>query len=241
MRYGIFSDVHSNLEAFREVLSFLQKGSVDRYISIGDLVGYGADPNECIEIARNLSPVSVVGNHDLACINKLSVSVFTDRAKDAILWTRKTLNRESVDYLGSLDLVAEIGDLTAVHGTLDNPAAFEYMMEKKHAEGSFGVMAKHLLFVGHTHVPGIFRTDGRSIKYYVEKKITVRANYKYIVNTGSVGQPRDGMPDACCVIYDTDSAEIELHRVKYDYKKAQQKILEAGLPSSLALRLESGI
>ena len=242
MRYGIISDIHSNLEAFEKVLDVLSKEKIDRYVCVGDIVGYGADPKACIEITKDLNPLVVVGNHDSACVGKTSLSYFNPRAKEAVIWTKDVLEPMYIAYLNTLDLVLEEeGAFTLVHGTLEDPESFNYMVDRFLAKQSFEKMHTQLLFVGHSHIPGIFELKNNKIRYFLKPKIKLSTGVSYIVNAGSVGQPRDGDNRACFVIYDTDKNTIEINRVEYDMDSAQKKILEKGLPSALAYRLTKGV
>ncbi len=241
MRYGIVSDIHSNLEAFEAVLDALSKEKIDKYICVGDIVGYGADPRACIKKVRQLNIVTVLGNHDAGCIGFTDLSYFNKQAKTAVIWTKEILNQSDLEYLKILRLVIEMGDFALAHGTLDNPEAFYYMLDRYRALRSFDAMKTRILFVGHSHVPGIFEHRKDNLKYFYQKKIKLSKNAKYIINTGSVGQPRDGNSRASFVIYDTHRDEICIKRIEYDIGKAKEKILKAGLPPMLADRLSKGV
>ncbi len=240
MRYGIISDIHSNLEALEAVLDAFSKEEIDIYICVGDIVGYGADPHACIKKIRGLNIVTVLGNHDAGCIGFTNLSYFNAHAKAAVVWTKETLDQSDLEYLKTLKLVIEVDDFTITHGTLDDPEAFHYILDTYQALRSFDAMKTKILFVGHSHVPGIFVFENDNLKYFYKEKIKLSKDTKYIVNTGSVGQPRDGDNRASFVTYDTDRKEIHIKRIGYDIKKVQEKILKAGLPSFLADRLGSG-
>lgn len=241
MRYGIFSDVHSNLEAFEAVIGAYRKEAIDKYLCVGDVVGYGADPQSCIERVKVLGALVVAGNHDWACIDLLSLDYFSPNAGSAILWTRANLRDNDRLFLRSLKLVYENQDLTLVHGALNNPREFAYMEDADAAEESFGLMRTRICFVGHTHVPASFIKDKNNRIYY-HRQISFYLNQdnKYIVNVGSVGQPRDRNPYAAYCIYDTDRKEIQIKRVSYDIETARKKIIDAGLLRSLGDRLVIG-
>lgn len=241
MRYGIISDIHSNLEAFEAVLGALSKEKIDRYICVGDIVGYGADPRACVKKVKQLNITTVLGNHDAGCIGFTDLFYFNEHAKAAVIWTKEILKQSDLEYLKTLRLVIEIGDFTLTHGTLDNPEAFHYMLDTYRALKSFDAMKTRILFVGHSHVPGIFEYKNGTLKYFCQEEIEPYENAKYIVNAGSVGQPRDGDSRASFVIYDTEKNEICIKRVEYDIEKAKEKILKAGLPSILADRLSRGV
>ena len=182
-----------------------------------------------------------MGNHDAGCIGFTDLSYFSEHAKAAVIWTKEILNQSDLEYLKTLRLVIEMGDFTLAHGTLDNPEAFHYMLDTCRASRSFDAMKTRILFVGHSHVPGIFEHKKGNLKYFYQEKIKLSENAKYIINTGSVGQPRDGNSRASFVIYDTLQNEIYIKRIEYDIEKAREKILKAGLPPMLADRLSRGM
>jgi len=241
MRYGIFSDIHSNLEALVEVTKAFEKESIDTYLCLGDIVGYAANPNECIEKIRTLANVVVAGNHDWASVNLFSADYFNPDAREAIFWTRKNLNDLSRSFLESLELKYEREDLALVHGTLNDPKDFNYMTDGYVAEETFRLMGNNICFVGHTHIVGIFIKDrDEYISYQRNNSISIRPDDKYIVNVGSVGQPRDGNPKASYCVFDTDKKEVLIKRINYNIKATRKKIIKAGLPKFLGDRLLSG-
>ena len=241
MRYGIFSDIHSNLEALESVISAYKNESVDNYLCIGDVVGYAANPKECIERVRNITAVTVAGNHDWATVNLFSIDFFNEYAKEAISWTMRNIGNADSDFLKSLKLFYKNEDLTIVHGTLDNPQEFNYLTDGYIAEETFSIMETNTCFVGHTHKPGVFMKgiDGR-IHYSQDEPCYIRPENKYIINVGSVGQPRDGDPKAAYCIYDTEKKEILIKRVGYDILAQRNKIIDSGLPKFLGDRLLMG-
>lgn len=241
MRYGIFSDIHSNLEALEAVIQAYKKEEIDKYLCIGDIVGYAASPNQCIEKARALAMVTVAGNHDQASVNLFSVDYFNHLAKEAIFWTQRALDEASRNFLKTLPLVYKNDGLTMVHGTLHDPADFNYMADNDTALKTLELLENDVCFVGHTHSPGLFiRSKGAKIHYRQGCDIDIKQNNKYIINVGSVGQPRDGNPEAAYCVYDTKKKHIQIKRVSYDIKAAAKKIIDAGLPEFLAARLLAG-
>lgn len=241
MRYGIFSDAHSNIEALDAVINGYAGESIDRYLCVGDLVGYGANPNECVDRVRGLSAVSIAGNHDWACIGKLSTDYFNPYAREAVEWTAKLLDGPHVRYLESLQLIFQEDDLTLVHGTLDEPAAFHYCLDEDGARDTFNVLAERICFVGHSHVAGIFIRDAKGkIRYTTQTPIVLQPGYSYVVNVGSVGQPRDGDHRASFCVYDSSESSVAIQRVGYDVALARKKIIHAGLPEMLGDRLLTG-
>ncbi|MBI5369241.1 MAG: metallophosphoesterase family protein [Planctomycetes bacterium] len=239
MRYAVLADVHANLEALEAVLEEIQKEKIDKIVCLGDVVGYGANPTECIAKLRSLNTCVVAGNHDFATIDKLNVDFFNSYAREAALWTRKVLTKEDAAYLGTLKLVDTVDNFMLVHSTLYSPELFEYIQTSYDAHLSFSNMATPLCFLGHSHVPVTF-IQKRMVTFTMEPKVKLDANSKTMVNVGSVGQPRDENPEAAFAIYDSDDNMIWIRRVKYDIEKAARKIIKAGLPEILAERLRYG-
>lgn len=241
MKYAIFSDVHANLEAFEAVIGAYKGESIDAYFCVGDLVGYGADPCQCIEKIKEVASVTVAGNHDWASVDLCPIEYFNPQAAKAIEWTRKELDGNSKAFLESLPLVHQEKAFTLVHGSLDNPGDFRYVLDAYSAEQTFRRMQTQICFVGHSHVPGIFvRNRDSRIHYSCECPIVIETGNSYLVNVGSVGQPRDGNPDACYCIFDTGSNTLKIRRIPYDIRTAGEKIINAGLPRFLADRLLTG-
>ncbi|MBN1870716.1 MAG: metallophosphoesterase family protein [Candidatus Omnitrophica bacterium] len=240
MRYGILSDVHGNLEALEAVLALYQEERIENFFCCGDVVGYGANPKECLEIVRGLRMLCIAGNHDWAVSGRLNPAYFNPVAKEAIYWTQKQLTAEEIGFLNDLQLVDKNDQLILTHGSLNEPESFHYMMYLSHAVETFRLMDRNLCFIGHSHVPQIIIRQKEKIWLSDTLKITMEPGCQYIINVGSVGQPRDGNPMAGYCVYDTKSQGIEIKRITYDIKLAQKKILQAGLPASLAARLSIG-
>ncbi len=241
MRYAVIGDVHGNLEALDAVLLSLKSRHIDEYLCIGDVVGYNADPRECIKIIKSLCPKSVAGNHDLACVDKFDIKWFKGVAKDALLWTKDILDNEEKKYLSGLNPVLKFGDITLVHGTLFEPEEFHYLTNLDYAARSFGFLDTKICFVGHTHIPAVqVMNKNREVSYSFDTKINLEDDLCYIVNVGSVGQPRDYDNRSCFCIYDTEEGAIEIERVGYDFRITQKKIFLNKLPEELAFRLAWG-
>lgn len=241
MRYGIFADIHSNLEALEAVLAAYKNQAIDKYLCVGDIVGYATNPNECVESIRTLCAVKVAGNHDWGCVDLFREEYFNPFAKEAVIWTKKELSLESRFFLESLESVYKNEDLTLVHGTLDSPKEFEYMSDLDSAYQTFRLLETNICFVAHTHVPVVFIRDSEDQFYSSEaNQMDIKDGLKYIVNVGSVGQPRDGDARACFSIYDTQKKTIEIKRALYNFEATAGKILDAGLPKFLAQRLAIG-
>jgi len=240
MRYAIISDIHANLEALEAVLADMKKESVEKCVCVGDIVGYGANPHECIELIRKHCSVCVAGNHDFATIEKTNIEFFNQYARQATLWTRQNITEDDRKYLESLPLVADVDDrFTLVHGTLYAPALFDYIQTTFDAYLSLQVLQKPICFVGHSHVPISFFLDD-AVTYSTEPVIKLKEGVKTVINTGSVGQPRDDDPRAAYAVYDTEKNLVIIKRVEYDVEKAIKKIRDAGLPEILGERLRYG-
>jgi len=241
MRYGIFSDIHSNLEALEAVAARYAREGIEQYFCAGDVVGYAANPNECVALVKKYAFVTVAGNHDWACVGLCDAMQFNLFATQALEWTRARLSDESRDFLRSLRLEFVNKDLTLVHGSLDNPEEFDYMFDSAAASRTFRILKTQVCFVGHTHVAGYFVMDRHSaIQYRQDASLALEDGNRYIVNVGSVGQPRDGNSCAAYCIYDTEKKEISIKRTEYQIDFARKKILESGLSRSLGDRLLTG-
>lgn len=241
MRYGIFSDVHSNLEALDAVIAAYKEEGIDKYFCVGDVVGYAANPKECIQKIKTLPATVVAGNHDWASVDLFSLDYFNDFAREAIIWTKEILDNQDRYFLASLKLVYENEKFILVHGSLNNPQDFNYMTDAHNILETFRLLAVDICFVGHSHIAGIFikDLDGR-IYYQNNDSLNIKDKNKYIINVGSVGQSRDGNPAVCYCIYDTDKKQIRIKRRSYDIEAARRKIILAGLPKFLGDRLMVG-
>lgn len=241
MRYGIFSDVHGNLQALEAVLRAYRKERIDGYFFAGDVVGYGANPHECIQVINDLGAVCIAGNHDWAVIGKIDTWYFNSIAKEAVLWTKQKSSQQDFDFLNKLKLVEKSKDFILVHGTLQEPSYFHYLADERQAEVMFRLMDRDVCFVGHSHVPGVFiKNQKGQIRYFSSQEVKLEEGFRYIVNVGSVGQPRDNNPMAAYCIFDTEEKVVLIKRANYDVEEAQQRILSAGLPAFLASRLAQG-
>ncbi len=244
MRIAILADIHANLTAFTAVLKDIeQRGGVDEYWCLGDLVNYGPDPVKCVELMRRLKHVAISGNHDLAAMGKVPTSLFNPDAAAAMDWTRGQLNQTDVSYLSGLSEVITRQDVTMVHGSPRDPV-WEYLLSSSQAVENFACFKTNICLVAHSHEPLVFRQDGHGNTVFVkftESLGQVVSNNKMILNPGSVGQPRDGDPRASYAIYDMATRMIKLHRVAYDVGATQMKMVKANLPLRLVMRLEKGL
>jgi len=239
MKYAIIADIHSNLEALQVVLDDIQKQKCDHIACLGDVVGYNANPKECLDIIRSLNCPCVRGNHDEYCSSDQELVGFNPHAAEAVNWTRQQLSEDDRKWLRELKYVRLVANFTMVHATLDGPQRWGYVFDKLAAAASFTYQNTPICFFGHTHVPVAFIRDS-VVRGGTYSKFKIEHGRKYFLNVSAVGQPRDGNPKAGYVVYDMDEGSIELRRLDYDIAKAQKKILDAGLPPRLAARLAGG-
>ncbi len=232
MKIAIISDIHGNLEALTEALAYLDTHPVDRLHCLGDIIGYGANPNECCELIRRHNAVSVLGNHDEALWNDELLTHFSPLAMRAMRWTRSVISDSVESYLRSLPLVATVDESTFVHSSLENPSDYPYLFSDDDARISLRLSATSMCWIGHTHSPAIYSEEG--------EVFAVAKGPRYIVNVGSVGQPRDADPRLSFGIFDAESYSYENIRLPYDVHTACKKIIDAGLPPRLGERLLAG-
>jgi len=239
MKFAVIADIHSNLEALEVILDDARKQGCTHYCCLGDVVGYGPNPKECLDIVRNMGMPCVKGNHDEYCSTEEQLDGFNPHAAEAVNWTRRQLSPEDRQWLRDLRYVRLVANFTIVHATLDAPQRWGYVFDKLEAAASFPYQNTSVCFFGHTHVPVAFIRDGvvRGGSY---SKFRTEPGKKYFVNVGSVGQPRDNNPKASYVIYDLTEGSIEQRRLDYDISTTARKIEKAGLPQRLADRLFLG-
>lgn len=242
MRTLFFSDVHGNLEALEAVLADASKRGYDAAVCLGDIVGYSADPEACVRIVSRIPGISsVLGNHDAAVIAPEYRSYLNPAAQAGVRYAEGVLSQESFDYLRSLPLVIESdGGYAAMHSSPSKPEEWCYVLEPMEARDALRAMTLPIAFIGHTHYPAVHDRGGAMLPFLPGTPVVFRTGEKYIVNVGSVGQPRDGDPRSAYVIFDGDARTAEVFRVAYDIDAAALKILEAGLPALLADRLRLG-
>jgi predicted phosphodiesterase len=239
MKYAIIADIHANLEAFQTVVEDVKKERCTHYACLGDVVGYNANPKECLDIVRSMGMPCVKGNHDEFCSSDSNLEGFNPAAALAVNWTRNHLAPEDRQWLQDLKYLRLVANFSIVHATLDGPQRWGYVFNKLDAAASFTYQNTSVCFFGHTHVPVAFIRD-TVVRGGTYSKFKIEPGRKYFINVGSVGQPRDGNPKASYVTYDLDEGTIELRRLDYDIHAAQAKIRAAGLPERLARRLEEG-
>jgi predicted phosphodiesterase len=240
MKYAILGDIHANLEALSAVLQDAEEQGVDQVACTGDVVGYNADPKACLQIIRKRECTLVQGNHDYYAACNESMELFTPMAQKSIRWTRKQLSPFERKYLRHLPLIVDIETFTIVHSSLSNPHRWNYIFKRKAADANFRNQFNAVCFYGHTHVPLAFVKGDNSLEKGFYETLQIRQGYQYLINVGSVGQPRDRNPKAAYVIYDLSEQTVTIRRVDYDMELTQKKIRAAGLPFRNALRLAHG-
>lgn len=243
MKTGVFSDVHSNMEGLEAVLGALEAAGANQYVCLGDLVGYGAEPNEVIDRIRDLGCPVIMGNHDWAVSDKKERNVFNPYAKTAIEWTASKLSKENQSFLKNLPLQHEDGDILYVHASPFEPKLWHYVDNSSEYKSAFSAMCDFkACFIGHTHRPMIAVQDGKGHIYpHASRSVRLLDGFRYLINDGSTGQSRDGLTEAACALYDDNEQTVELIRVGYNVIATRAKIRDAGLPSFLEERLGKGI
>ncbi len=241
MRYLIISDIHANLTAFETVLKDSQ-GKWDVIWCLGDIIGYGPNPNECVSLVRDSEHIALSGNHDWAVLNRLDLANFNDEARQAIKWTQSVLTEESRDYLEELPTSIVQGDFTLAHGSPRHPV-WEYLVDEESALANFAIIETRYCLVGHSHTPFIFvEINEKSVDLYnpmYSQPLNLEGS-RLIINPGSVGQPRDYDPRAAYALLDTDKMTWEHHRVVYDVRKTQERMASLDMPGRLINRLQFG-
>jgi predicted phosphodiesterase len=241
MRYGFFSDVHSNLEALEAVIRDFEKEKIDKLFFLGDVVGYGPDPNQCVTIVTQTSDITLMGNHDHAAIGVLDATWFNQYARQAIDWTKEVLTPQNSKIIEKFPLDTKLPDFYLVHSTPKDPQNWDYILDLDQAEENFPFFEQQICLIGHSHLPAIIKKyKDQPCVLHKKPSVEIEKDCKYIINIGAVGQPRDGNNQACYLIFDNAKNKAELKRVSYDVKKTQTKMRKAGLPQYLIDRLSWG-
>jgi predicted phosphodiesterase len=244
LRLGILSDIHGNLEALERALDFLAVEGVVRYICLGDIVGYGASPEECVTRLRKLDCLTVAGNHDRAVLDQVPLRNLNPAARKALKWTSGQLSPASRRYLESLNLVERCAPFRLVHAAPSAPGDWDYVQTVSDITFEFTAFSESACLIGHSHAPFAVKQHAwkPTPQRIHEPEFELGTNHaaRFLINAGSIGQPRDHDPRLCVLTYDTDTRRLRFHRLDYDVARAQAKILAAGLPEALALRLSVG-
>jgi diadenosine tetraphosphatase ApaH/serine/threonine PP2A family protein phosphatase len=240
MTTAILSDIHANLDALQAVLAVLDERRPARVLCLGDVVGYGANPNECVAAVRERCELVLLGNHDAAATGGPEAARFNVHARAAAQWTAKVLTTANRDFLRELPLTHTYDSFGCVHASPASPRSWEYIFDRYDAEPQFQYFGEPICFIGHTHQPAAYELRDSNCVPVTSPRLRFQEDRRYIVNVGSVGQPRDRDPRASLVLYHEGAGEIEFIRVPYDIESAQKKILDAELPPFLAARLATG-
>lgn len=240
-KLAIFSDIHGNLHALKAVLAAIDEMGLTEMICLGDVVGYGARPNECCAILRERGIPTLAGNHDHAAVGMIDITFFNDIAKRAVYWTRDNLDKENEEWLRERPYVETMSpEFYFVHASPVDPAAWNYVLTFGEARNCFETTTERFCCIGHSHQPAIVEKNGKDLYCPEGYTVPIKDECRYLINVGSVGQPRDRDPKACFVHIDLDEKLIHFVRVPYDIEAAQQAILEQELPRELAERLAIG-
>jgi len=241
MRYAIISDIHGNLAALEKVLKRIELEKCDKIICLGDVVGYGPFPNECVALVKNSCDFCLMGNHDHAALGLTDTKYFNTFAKMAIMWTRKALFDESREFLSGLPFQKSENDILFVHATPCEPVEWDYVLSSIDAMQNFHCFKEPVCFVGHSHVPVIFSLEeNNAVTLSRDRTKTLQERRRYIINVGSVGQPRDGNSRSAFVFFDTETHIHQLERLEYDIHATQRAMLGFDLPFFLVERLAHG-
>jgi diadenosine tetraphosphatase ApaH/serine/threonine PP2A family protein phosphatase len=243
MKYGVLGDIHGNLSALSSALEHLQGLGAERFVALGDVVGYGAAPGACIDLLREVGAVVVKGNHDAAVAGELDPARFNPLAREAVLWTRAALGTEHLDWLAALPYRLDLPDCSLAHGTYADPERFDYVHGPADADASLEALPHTVGFVGHTHVPiALLRMgdDPHRTGQARADHVDLNGVHRVLINVGSVGQPRDRDVRAACALYDAEGGWVQLERLEYDVDREADRILRAGLPARLGERLRRG-
>ena len=243
MRLGIFSDVHANIEAMTAVMEAYRREKIDAFYCLGDVVGYGASPNECADLVRGVAKVTILGNHDAAVAGRMDYSYYYDAARQALDLHARQLSSENMAWLKNLPYEVREGDITFCHGSPINLEEFEYIFSVEQATRCLDIWDElgAVTFIGHSHLCKSFALTREEVFEVVATKFVIRPEHRYIISVGSVGQPRDYDNRASYTVYDTEERTFEFKRVAYDIDAAAQKIFQAELERNFGNRLFLGV
>lgn len=241
MRYGFFSDVHANLEALKACILDFKAEKLDKLYFLGDAVGYGPSPDECVKLINKVSDAMLMGNHDYAALGLMDTDYFNQYAAESVGWTKTSLSKKAIEIMSDFELVHQVDEILLVHSSPREPENWHYILDMEDAEENFNYFEQRICLVGHTHRPYIVskEEDGRGMLSKNTEEV-IRDDRRYLINIGSLGQPRDGDPRCCYLIFDTDTRTVRFKRVEYDVKNTQDVMAKAGLPGYLIERLAVG-
>ncbi|MEE8577014.1 MAG: metallophosphoesterase family protein [candidate division Zixibacteria bacterium] len=241
MKVALISDIHGNLEALEAVLADIEKKQVEAVYCLGDVIGYGSQPSLCLATVKSSCDILLMGNHEYYALGLVDDSCLSAVAQNSAKWTQEQLNDHDMEILADLPMNSQLADIELVHASPHGPEEWHYILGKNEAEKAFEAMSGKICFHGHTHLPAIFGiAPDNSICQQIGHDFLPDRDNRYLVNIGSVGQPRDHDPRASYVTFDSDEWEIDFHRVEYDISATQKKMRAAGLPDLLVERLVEG-
>ena len=241
MKIAIISDIHSNLHALQSVFAFIEQSNFDKIICLGDIVGYGPYPNECIDLVRNKCHVVLAGNHDHATVGLTDISYFNSFAKSAIQFTARVITKDNADYLRGLEFEYREPGMFFVHASPNEPPEWHYITNTFAAESAFDAFSEQVCFIGHTHYPVVYmNTDDQNVAIASIFGKILSERKRYLINIGSVGQPRDNDPRAAFGVFDVEKRICELIRTPYDVNATQREMRNCALPEFLVQRLALG-
>jgi diadenosine tetraphosphatase ApaH/serine/threonine PP2A family protein phosphatase len=245
MRLGIFSDVHANIEALSAVIERFRHESIDKYFCLGDVVGYGASPNECADLVRRVAEVTILGNHDAAVAGRMDYSYYYEAARHALDTHASILSRENMEWLKTLPYKHRVGDtgVDLCHGSPLRLEEFEYIFAPEQARECLAVWddLNHITLIGHSHLCKVFALRPGTVRELPPQTFKLEEGVKYIVSVGSVGQPRDYDNRASYTIFDSDKKVFEFHRAEYDIESAANRIFAGRLERNFGHRLFIGV
>ena len=236
---ALFSDIHGNLEALKAIVDDARAQGITNFACLGDLVGYGPDPSGCVAMVQEIGCACVKGNHDDDASNDRDLWNLSDNARESLLWTREHLSESQKTWLRELPYQRRLGRNMLVHSTLEEPSNWHYVRNKFDAEMALSKQKVPVCFFGHTHVPVCYQSNNQGTKKISDSEISLAKDMRYLVNVGSVGQPRDGDPKACYVIFDSTANTLSYRRVDYNIGEVVRGIADAGLSPDLGARLHA--
>jgi len=241
MRYGFFSDVHANLEALKACIIDFRAEKIDKLFFLGDAVGYGPDPDECVKLIDEISDAKLMGNHDYAALGLMETDYFNQYAAESVGWTKTSLSKKAIEIMSDFELTYQIDDILLVHASPRDPESWHYILDMEDAEENFAYFEQKICLVGHTHRPYIVSKEASGPGVLSKKtEEVIKGDLRYLINIGSLGQPRDGDPRCCYLIYDSRKNTVRFKRVQYNVKTTQSNMARVGLPEYLIERLAVG-
>ena len=241
MRLGLISDIHANLEALEAVLEDMKKHKVDKIFCLGDVIGYGCDPIECLRLVNETCELKLMGNHEFAAMGLMPSEHLNEIARESLAWTRQKIGDREMAIISDFELDATFEDIRLVHASPYEPENWHYVLSTREALVSFECFFEKICFLGHTHIPVIFSLSPQGrLRQTAGHDFLPDDENRYLINIGSVGQPRDNDPRACYVIFDTEEWSVTFNRVDYDISRTQEKMSRAKIPAMLIDRLSTG-